>query len=54
MQALLTVINDQYRQLGHILDLRIGSGQGNLQVGERLTYLPGKIRRKLTVGVLSP
>ena len=52
MQPLLAVIHDQHRQFGHVLDLRIGSGQGNLQVGKRLAHLLGKVRRELTVGIL--
>ena len=53
LQTLQAVINDQYGDLGHVLDLRIRRCQGDLQVGKGLADLLGKVAGQLAVGVLA-
>ena len=45
------MVDNQHGQFGHVLELCIGPGQGDLQVGKSLAHLFGEIRRQFAVDV---
>jgi len=53
-QALLAVVNDQQRQLAHLVKPGPTRGKGSLDVGQRLTRLLGEARRQSARSIFTP